>query len=61
MKKHGADTRDFKYDVIRAFKNDAMMRQISEPVAVNRVAPEENMNSKGEWNHPRIPRAAIIV
>ena len=50
----GVTTRDCKYDVIRAFNNYAMMRQISESVAVNRVAPEETMNSKGEWNQPQI-------
>ena len=57
--KHGNETTEFKYDVLKTFRNDAMLRQISESVAVNRVTQGKVMNAKTEWNQPRVPRASI--
>ena len=58
--KHMGVIQEFRYDVVRTFKNDAMLRQISESVAISRVNPASTMNGRFEWNQPRVPRVHIF-
>ena len=59
LRKHAGERKEFQYDVVKSFKNDAMLRQISESVTINRVPLNQTMNEKSEWNQPRVPRAVI--
>ena len=45
--------------VTGTFRNDAMLRQISEAVQIENVDPEKLMNTRAEWNMTRVPRATI--
>ncbi len=60
VSKHESEERGFQYAVAKTFRNDAMLRQISESVAINRIPPYRTLNDKSEWNQQRVPRAAII-
>ena len=41
------------------FKDDAMLRQISEVVMINKEGKENIMNSKNEWNYINLPHVAV--
>ena len=45
--------------VTGTFKNDAMLRQITEAVQIESTNPNNLMNTRAEWNMTRVPRAAI--
>ena len=45
--------------VTGTFRNDAMLRQISEAVQIDNVDPEKLMNTRAEWNMTHVPRATI--
>ena len=57
--KHGGTVPDFVMNVTGTFRDDAMLRQITESVIMNNVKDSELLNSKSEWNYVRIPRALI--
>lgn len=57
--KHSVEEQAFRFDVIQTYKQDAMLRQISESVLVNRTNENEIMNGKTEWDQPRVPRITI--
>lgn len=42
------------------FKNDTMLRQIMEAVNIQNTPEDNTMNTRAEWNMPRVPRAQII-
>lgn len=42
------------------FRNDAMLRQITEAVQIDNVEPGRLMNMRTEWNITRVPRASIV-
>ena len=48
-------------NVTGSFRNDAMLRQISESVKIHsyRVAGRPTMNTKAEWNYVRLPRVNV--
>ena len=50
---------NFKMRVTGTFRNDAMLRQISEAVQIENTDPQRLMNTRAEWNMPRVPRATI--
>ena len=58
---HAGDKPVFRMNVTGSFRNDAMLRQISESVQIhsNRVAGRPTMNTKGEWNYVRLPRVNV--
>ena len=56
---HNGETQTFKMNVERHFKNDAMLRQISEAVNINNTPTDNVMNTRSEWNMPRVPHAQI--
>ena len=45
--------------VTGVFKDDAMLRQITEAVQIENVDPVRLMNTRAEWNMTRVPRATI--
>ena len=49
----------FQMRVTGTFRNDAMLRQITEAVQIDNVEPNRLMNSRTEWNITRVPRALI--
>ena len=49
----------FQMNVTGLYSNDAMLRQISEGVRIDKVPEDFLINSKNEWNFFHIPRAVI--
>ena len=56
---HGGTMQEFRMKVTGTFKNDAMLRQISEAVQIERTDPNRLMNTRAEWNMTPVPRATI--
>ena len=56
---HSSMMQDFKMRVTGTFKNDAMLRQISEAVQIENTDQQRLMNTRAEWNMSRVPRATI--
>ena len=50
---------EFQMKVTGTFKNDAMLRQITEAVQIECADPDSLMNTRAEWNMTRVPRATI--
>ena len=59
--KHEGNMPGFKMNVTGVYRNDALMRQITESVRMNKVPPGKLINNKSEWNHINMPRASIIA
>ena len=55
--KHQGTVPNYTCNVTHLFQRDALLRQVSEAVQINKVRPE--MNTKNEWNYINIPRATI--
>ena len=45
--------------VTGTYRNDAMLRQITEAVQIDLGDPNRLMNTRTEWNITRVPRANI--
>ena len=56
---HGSVMQDFQMKVTGTFRNDAMLRQISEAVQIDNTDPQRLMNTRAEGNMTRVPRATI--
>ena len=56
---HGGTMQEFQMKVTGTFKNDAMLRQITEAVQIECADPDSLMNTRAEWNMTRVPRATI--
>ena len=50
---------NFKMNITGVFRDDAMLRQITESVNIRNTPSDELLNTKKEWNYVSIPRAAI--
>ena len=59
MEQHEGEVQTFLMSVTGTFRNDAMLRQVTEAVKINNMEPNERMNDKAEWNMTRIPRTVI--
>ena len=57
--RHGSVVQEFRMKVTGTFKNDAMLRQISEAVQIENTNPVKLMNTRAEWNMTRVPRAIV--
>ena len=53
------DRPNFQMNVTGIYGNDAMLRQISEAVAIQNSDPKFLMNNKSEWNHQVVPQVVI--
>ena len=56
---HSGVIQEFQMNVTGTFRNDAMLRQITEAVQIENVGARELMNTRTEWNMTRVPRASI--
>ena len=45
--------------IIKSYSNDAMLRQMSEGIRINKAPEGSSINSKNEWNYFSIPRAIV--
>ena len=57
--RHNSVMQEFQMKVTGTFKNDAMLRQISEAVQIENTNPAKLMNTRAEWNMTRVPRAIV--
>ena len=55
MEKHAGNRPNFQMNVTGIYGYDAMLRQISEAVAIRNSDPKFLMNNKSEWNHQVVP------
>jgi hypothetical protein len=56
---HHGEMQEFQMNVTGTFKDDAMLRQITEAIQIDNVAPGKLMNTRAEWNMTRVPRATV--
>ena len=56
---HDGQIQDFRMSVSGMYRNDAMLRQISEAVRIDSTAPEALINNKTEWNYLSFPRVLV--
>ena len=61
QEQHGGEEQAFFMSVTGTFRNDAMLRQITEAVQINNMEEGERMNDRAEWNMTRIPRTVITA
>ena len=58
---HGGVKQEFRMSVTGTFRNDAMLRQITEAVQIDKTDPENRINDRAEWNRNRVPRSTITT
>ena len=56
---HNGNLQEFQMKVTGTFKNDAMLRQISEAVQIENSDQNRLMNTRAEWNMTRVPRVMV--
>ena len=61
VEQHGGEEQTFLMSITGTFRNDAMLRQITEAVQINNMGVEERMNDRAEWNMTPVPRTVIIT
>ena len=61
LEQHGGEEQTFLMSVTGTFRNDAMLRQITEAVQINNMEVSTRMNDRAEWNMTRIPRTIITT
>ena len=61
MDKHNRRVQKFTMTITGTYRNDPMMRQITEAVQINNTDPEVLMNTRAEWNMTLVPRAVITA
>ena len=61
VEEHNGELQEFQMSVTGTFKNDAMLRQITEAVQIERTETGTLMNDRAEWNMTRVPRTVISV
>ena len=61
VEQHGGEMQTFLMSVTGAYKNDAMLRQVTEAVQINNMDVQTCMNDRAEWNMTRIPRTVITM
>ena len=61
LEQHGGEEQTFLMSVTGTYRNDAMLRQITEAVQINNMEVSTMMNDRAEWNMTRIPRTIITT
>ena len=59
VEQHGGVMQEFEMSITGSYRNDAMLRQITEAVQINNTNTDVLMNDRAEWNMTRIPRTVI--
>ena len=57
--KHNGQTPEFQLNVTGIFRNDAMLRQITEAVKIRTTSPTQLANSRDEWNYLHLPSVTM--
>ena len=58
---HGGNMQSFSMSITGTYRNDAMLRQITEAVQINNTNREVLMNDRTEWNMTPVPRAVTTT
>ena len=61
LEEHNGELQRFAMSITGSYRNDAMLRQISEAVQIENSAADTLMNDRAEWNMTPVPRATITV
>ena len=61
LTQHGGNMQSFSMSITGSYRNDAMLRQITEAVQINNTNREVLMNDRTEWNMTPVPRAVITT
>ena len=61
LAQHGGDMQSFSMSITGSYRNDAMLRQITEAVQIKNTDREVLMNDRTEWNMTPVPRAVITT
>ncbi len=61
VEKHNGQVQNFTMAINGTYRNDTMMRQVTEAVQINNLDPRHLMNTRAEWNMTRVPRASITA
>ena len=61
LDEHEGEIQSFEMSVTGSFRNDSMLRQISEAVQIQNAPAGTLMNDRAEWNMTRVPRAVITA
>ena len=61
LEQHGGEEQSFLMSVTGTYRNDAMLRQITEAVQINNMEEGERMSDRAEWKMTRIPRTVITA
>ena len=61
VEKHNGQIQRFAMSITGTYRNDSMLRQISEAVQIDNVDPVHLMNTRAEWRMTRVPRASITA
>ena len=61
VEQHGGEEQTFLMSVTGTFRNDPMLRQITEAVQINNMGVGERMNDRAEWNMTPVPRTVITT
>ena len=61
VEQHEGEMQTFLMSVTGSYKNDAMLRQVTEAVQINNMDVPACMNDREEWNMTRIPRTIITT
>ena len=59
--RHERNEVSFVMNVTGIICDDAMLRQITESLLINKVEEDNLINSKSEWNYVSIPRAVVML
>ena len=61
LEQHECETQAFLMSVTGTYRNDTMLRQITEAVQIDNMDPNERMNDRSEWNMTRVPRTVLTT
>ena len=61
MEQHGGEMQTFLMSVTGSYRNDAMLRQVTEAVQISNTDESMRMNDRAEWNMTRVPRTVITT
>ena len=59
LEEHDGELQTFQMSITGSYRNDAMLRQITEAVQIENTATGTLMNDRAEWNMTRVPRVTI--
>ena len=61
LEEHSGEVQDFQMAITGTYRNDTMLRQITEAVQIENAQPGTLMNNRAEWNMTPVPRSTITT